>query len=328
MLNRTSTRIAAVVVTCLGVAAVAAQIAGPTLKPGQPKAEGQAPRQASDQAARTKSEDQVARQASDALVAAFNRGNASEVAALFLPNAELTDDAGNVHKGRKAIEEILTRFFERFPGAQLQQQIVSSRLLGSWLAIQDGVQTVVTKDGQEKSVNRFTAVLVHLEGGWAYATCQQEPDEQEPTLHDRLEPLSWFVGDWVDEGPDAAVAISCRWSDDKNFLLVDYDSKIRAKAGVKSTQRIGWDPLTQRVRSWVFDSDGGYGEGHWTHVDASWIIKSTAVMPDGQTGSATIVVEPAGRDKFVMKGLDRILGDDTQPDFEVTIARKPPQPAQ
>jgi uncharacterized protein (TIGR02246 family) len=328
MLKYSSMRVAAVLATCLSVAAVAAQKSAPAGKAAQTGPEDQGTRRASNKTVPTTQETQIAREASEALVARFNRGSASEVAALFLPNAELTDDAGNVHKGRKEIEEILTRFFERFPGAQLQQQIVSTRPIGSWLAIQDGVQTIVTKDGREKSVNRYTAVLVHLEGGWAYATCQQHPDEQEPTLHDRLQPLAWLVGDWVDEGSDAVVAMSCRWSDDENFLLVSYESKIQGKAGMRSTQRIGWDPLTQRVRSWVFDSDGGYGEGHWTPVDNSWIVKSTAVMPDGQTGSATIVLEPAGRDKFVMKGLDRILGDGTLPDFQVTIVRKPPQPAQ
>ena len=136
-----------------------------------------------------------------------------------------------------------------------------------------------------------------------------------------------MVGDWVDEGSDDVVAISCKWSEEKNFLLVNYESKIHGKEGIKSSQRIGWDPLAQQVRSWVFDTDGGYGDGRWTLVDGSWIIKSTAVMPDGQTGSATIVLEPAGKDKFVMKGLDRIVGDDTQPDFQVTIVRKPPQPS-
>ena len=260
-------------------------------------------------------------------MAAFNRGSASNVAALFLPNAELTDDAGNVHKGRKEIETILMAFFEKFPGAQMQQKITFSRLIASSLAIQDGEQTIVTKDGKERSDNEVTAVLLRLETGWAYATLQQRPKDEEPSLHDRLEPLSSPVGDWVDEDPDGNTVISCRWSDDKNFLMVNYESNIAGKAGLKSTQRIGWDPLTERVRSWVFDSDGGYGEGQWTRVDRAWIIKSTAVMPDGDTGSATIVIEPAGPDKFTLKGLDRILGDGTQPDFQVTIVRKPPQPA-
>lgn len=327
MLQCTSTRVAAVFVACLGVAAVAADRAGSAGKTTQAPAEKAAKPGAGSAAAATTAADAEMKKASDGLVAAFNRGSAKEVAAMFLPNAELTDDAGNVHKGRAAIEALLTRLFERFPGAKLQQQIASTRLLGSSLALQEGVQTITTKDGKEKSVDRFTAVLARPEGNWLYATCQQDADEPELTPHERLEPLAWFVGDWVDESPDAVVAISSRWSDDKNFLLVSYDSKIRGRGGIKSEQRIGWDPLTQQVHSWVFDSDGGYGEGRWTRVDQSWIIKSTAVMPDGDTGSATIIVEPAGPDKFVMKGLDRILGDGTQPDFQVTIVRKPPQAA-
>ena len=261
-------------------------------------------------------------------MAAFNRGSASDVAALFLPNAEFTDDAGNVHKGRKEIETVLTAFFKKFPGAQLQQKLKSSRPIASWMAIQDGEQTIVTKDGKEKSENEITAVLVRLETGWAYATLQQTPKAEETSIHDRLEPLAWLIGDWVDEDPEANIAFSCRWSEDKSFLTINYDTRMRGKNEIKSTQRIGWDPLTEQVRSWVFDSDGGYGGGYWTRVDKSWIIKSTAVLPDGQTGSATIVIEPVGRDKFVMKGLDRILGDSTLPDFQVPIVRKPPQPAQ
>lgn len=37
------------------------------------------------------------------------------------------------------------------------------------------------------------------------------------------------------------------------------------------TQRIGWDPLTRRLRTWVFDSSGSFGEGNWkaTRPDGS-----------------------------------------------------------
>lgn len=269
----------------------------------------------------------VGRTLSDAMVAAFNRGDAAAVAGLFLDGGELTDDAGNLHKGREAIQQLLGRFFQAYPGAKLQQEVDSGRMIGPWMAIQQGTQTIVTADGKEKAAHRFTAILVHLEGaGWSYATCLQSPEEREPSPRERLEALAWLVGDWTDESKEAVVSFSCRWSEDGNFLLVNYDSKSRGRSGVKSSQRIGWDPLTQRVRSWVFDSDGGYGEGHWTPADASWIIKSTAVMPDGQTGSATLVLEPQGRDKFVMKGLDRIVGEGTQPDFQVTIVRKAPAP--
>jgi uncharacterized protein (TIGR02246 family) len=261
-------------------------------------------------------------------VAAFNRGSASDVAALFLPEAELTDDAGNVHKGRKEIEALLTAFYQKFPGAKLEQKIKSSRTLAPSMIIQDGEQVIVTKDGKDKTENDITAVLIRHDGGWGYATLQQNPKDEDQSPHDHLAALSWLVGDWVDEDPNANVTFSCQWSEDKNFLLVNYESRFRDKAEIKSKQRIGWDPLTQKIHSWVFDSDGGYGDSKWTQVDNSWIVKSTAVMPDGTTGSATIVLEPVGHDRFIMKGLDRVYGDDTLPDFQVPIVRKPPQPAQ
>jgi uncharacterized protein (TIGR02246 family) len=323
MLKRNSVQIGAVLTACICTAVAAAQMAGIA---GQKITEPITAGQTVQPTAKPNKIEGAAR-ASDALTAAFNRGSASDVAALFLPNAELTDDAGNVYKGRKEIESILRAFFEKFPGAKLQQEIKSSRLIASSLIIQNGEQTIVTKDGKEKSNNEITAVLVRLETGWAYATLEQRPNDEEPSLHDRLEPLSWLVGDWVDEDPDANVSFSCQWSEDNSFLMMHYDSRIRGKSEIKSTQRIGWDPLTERVRSWVFDSDGGYGEGHWTQVDKSWIIKSTAVLPDGATGSATFVIEPVNRDKFIMKGLDRIYGDGTLPDYQVPIVRKPPKPA-
>ena len=135
------------------------------------------------------------------------------------------------------------------------------------------------------------------------------------------------MGDWVDEASDAVVQISCKWSDDKNFLLVDFNAQVRGKPALKSSQRIGWDPPPEKAKSWVFDSDGGYGEGMWTQVENRWVIKSTAVLPDGQTGSATIAMEPRDKDSFVMKGSDRIRGKMAEPDFEVTIVRRPPAPA-
>jgi uncharacterized protein (TIGR02246 family) len=309
-------RIAVVLAACICAAVAVAQIA---VTP--------APVQTAAQPATTTNITDPA-QASEALIAAFNRGSASDVAALFLPEAELTDDAGNVHKGRKEIEALLTAFFQKFPGATMQQKIKSSRAVAPSLVIQDGEQAIVTKDGKEKTENDVTAVLIRHDGSWAYATLQQNSKSEEQSPHDHLAALSWLVGDWVDEDPDANVTFSCQWSEDKNFLLVNYESRMRGKTEIKSKQRIGWDPLAEQVHSWIFDSDGGYGESRWTQVDNSWIIKSTAVMPDGTTGSATIVAEPAGHDRFILKGLDRVIGDDTLPDFQIPIVRKPPQPAQ
>jgi hypothetical protein len=169
--------------------------------------------------------------------------------------------------------------------------------------------------------------MIKEDGGWKIASAHEVEDDAALSPHQRLEPLAWFVGDWIDEGSDAVVQISCKWSDDKNYLLVDFNAKVRGRPALKSSQRIGWDPLTEKIKSWVFDSDGGHGEGTWCQIDNRWVIKSTAVLPDGQTGSATIVLEPQGKDSYVMKGFDRIRGKQAEPDFEVKIVRRPPSPA-
>ena len=59
---------------------------------------------------------------------------------------------------------------------------------------------------------------------------------------------------------------------------------------MKGSQRIGWDPSAKRLRSWVFDSEGGFGEGVWSKSGNQWIAKMTGVTSDGKTASSTNVI--------------------------------------
>jgi hypothetical protein len=195
------------------------------------------------------------------------------------------------------------------------------------LAIEEGKRVVSTKDDQASAATRYTWVMMKQQGAWKIASGREVEDDDSLSPHDRLKPLAWFVGDWVDEDSDAVIQISCKWSEDRNYLLVDFNAKIQGKPALKSSQRIGWDPLTGKIKSWVFDSDGGHGEGIWSQIENRWVIKSTAVLPDGQVGSATIVLEPQGKDSYLMKGFDRIRGKTAERDFEVKIVRRPPSPA-
>ena len=272
-------------------------------------------------------DEQAVRHVTQNLVKAFNAGSAEKAAALFFSGAELVDDAGNVHKGAAAIKDVLARFFQKFPGATSTMTPDSVRMVSPGLAIEEGRRVVSTKDDQSPAATRYTLVMIKQKGEWKIASGREVDDDDSLSPHDRLRPLAWLVGDWVDEGSDAVVQMSCKWSDDKNYLLVDFNAKIEGKPALKSSQRIGWDPLTGKIKSWVFDSDGGHGEGIWSQVDSRWVIKSTAVLPDGQTGSATIVLEPQDKDSYLMKGFDRIRGKSAEPDFEVKIVRLPPAPA-
>lgn len=267
--------------------------------------------------------DQPVRAAIAKLIEAFNAGDATAVSALFVPNAEFEDEAGQVHEGRDTIAALTTAFAERFPGAKMEAEIESVRLVTPQVALVEAIRTTTTADNVEKAITRASATLVEQNGQWLVAAIREAAAEIELAPHDRLEPLAWLVGDWFDEGTDASIEISCRWSEDQNYLLIDHTTKVAGETTLKTSQRLGWDPLKQQVRSWMFDSDGGYGDGEWTREGTKWTVKSSAVLPDGTVGSATFTIEPTSADRFVMKASHRVVGETTEPDRDVTVVRKP-----
>lgn len=271
-------------------------------------------------------EEQAVRERTAALVATFNKGDADAVAGLFLPDAELVDEEGTLHRGREQIADLLRRFFEAYPGAVLSQDIELVRTVGPDLAIEDGTRTISTSEGDSVSRSRYLVVWRRQDdGSWQVASARQYQEEP-PSPHERLLPLAWMVGEWIDESQDSLIRMSCKWSEDGNYLLRDFQVTVEGLEILNTTQRLGWDPLKRKIKSWAFDSDGGTAEGEWTEIDGRWVVKTTAVLPDGTTASGTIIYQPIDDDSFQMRGVDRIVGDEYEPDFEVTVVRKAPEP--
>jgi NADH dehydrogenase/NADH:ubiquinone oxidoreductase subunit G len=57
------------------------------------------------------------------------------------------------------------------------------------------------------------------------------------------------------------------------------------------------------------------------------LVEIGTKMPDGTTASATVILTVKDQDHFVVRSTDRIVAGAEEPDFELVIARKPPQPA-
>ncbi len=269
--------------------------------------------------------EQALQRESEATVKAFNAGDAAALAAMFLETGELVDEAGTVHAGKGVITELFAGFFRRFPKSTLEMLVTSSRPVGETLAVEEGQRRITTADGETAQV-RYVTLRSKQGDRWPIASYHEFTDDPLPGPQEMLQSVSWLVGDWVDEGPDGRTAISFRWSDDGNFLLGDYTMSAAGAGESKSVQRIGWDPATGQLRSWTFDSDGGFTEGRWDATDAGWVVKSAATMPDGVTGFATLMISVKDTDHFVVRGTDRIVGGVEEPDFEVTVSRRSPRP--
>ena len=100
----------------------------------------------------------------------------------------------------------------------------------------------------------------------------------QPANFERLKPLAWMVGNWIDEGDESVVISSCKST--RTGISSCRISRSAAGRDVLTVhQRIGWDPVARRIRAWLFDSDGGYGESIWTQAGDHWQLTATGVRP-------------------------------------------------
>jgi uncharacterized protein (TIGR02246 family) len=260
-----------------------------------------------------------------AFVKAYNAKDAKAIAALFTPDGQIEDKEGDINDGREAIERAFADLFADSPKKHIDVAVESIRFIGSDLAVEKGSTKETAADNEPPELDRYTVVHVKRDGKWQMALARDE-EGPPPSSHEQLKPLSWLIGDWIDDGGNVVVNSSCHWSEDGNFLLQEFKLQIAGKEAMKVSQRIGWDPVAKRVHSWVFDSEGGYGESEWIRDGEIWVIKATGVRPDGTTASATNTLVPAGKDGYVWRSRDRIVGDDIEQPVEVKVVRKPPEP--
>lgn len=266
------------------------------------------------------------RESASTFAKAYNAGDAKALASLFTEDAELRGEDGESIAGRAAIAAHFAEVLEDEKGAKLVIEIDTIRSLAPDVAIEEG-HTVLTSATGDVEPGRYEAIHVKKDGKWLQTRVRELP-APDPTPHERLKPLEWLLGDWVDEGPDSVVHSTCKWAEDENFLLRTLDVTVGGKVAMKITQRIGWDPTIKQIKAWVFDSVGGHVEQVWSRDGADrWVIKSSGVMADGRRATATNTLTKTGKDTATWTSADRTAGDEVTDDFdEIHLVRRPPPP--
>jgi uncharacterized protein (TIGR02246 family) len=272
------------------------------------------------------SEDEKAiRAVDDAFVRDYNRGDSKALAALFTDDAEAIEAEGDRYQGRDLIERRFAETFAASPGAKIAIEVGSIRFLSPDVAKEEG-HTVITPAKEARLVRPYTVLFVKRDGRWLLSSVREEPDPL-VSPHERLKDLEWMIGDWVDQAPDSEVRVNCRWSEDGNFLIRSFTVKQQGKPVMTVMQRIGWDPLARRIRSWEFDSEGGFGEGTWSRDGERWVVKHSGVRPEGVAASSTNVMVKERSDLVRWSSTDRVLGDESLPGADsYVLVRVPPPP--
>lgn len=258
-------------------------------------------------------------------VRGYNQGDAQTLADLFTEDAEVFEADGARYEGRDLIERSLAETFAADQGARIALEIEEVRFLTPDVAKEEGRSIVTPADGAP--VSRFYTVLfVKSEDRWRMASVREELD---PIIspHERLQELEWMVGDWVDEGSDLLVRVNCRWSSDGNYLLRDFTVRRQGQTEMTVHQRVGWDPVAREFHSWEFDSEGGFGEGHWSRDGDRWEVKQTGVRPEGVTASSTRILERESSNQVRWTLLDQVVAGEALPNAESSLlTRVPPAP--
>ena len=115
------------------------------------------------------------------------------------------------------------------------------------------------------------------------------------------------------------VRTNCEWSRNKNYLVRTFTASVEGNINLTGMQFIGWDAARKQIRSWVFDSDGGFAEGVWTKKGDRWMIRTTATLPDGKLASSTSIIQPLDGNQFSWQKVSRVVDGEILPNIEPVV---------
>jgi uncharacterized protein (TIGR02246 family) len=253
-------------------------------------------------------------------VETFNGNDAGAVAAFWTQDAvSLNEETGERTVGRDALQKEFAEFFAGNAGARLAGQIDQVRMIRPDVAVAEGEVSLVLPD-DEPVPSSFTAIMVKEGDQWLISSSQERGLPTPPTPYDALKDLEWLVGSWQDQGEDVRVNTTVRWSPSQSFLIRSFNAQFGDGEMVEGTQVFGWDPLNKTIRTWVFNSDGSYGDGTVSRNGEEWIVKMTQMLSDGRLGTATQVVKRVDNDTIEVQRIgETIDGADPVPASEPVV---------
>jgi uncharacterized protein (TIGR02246 family) len=255
---------------------------------------------------------------------AYDRGDAKTLTSFYAEDIDYIDQDGVETKGRGEMEKLFAENFQANPGAKINITMEEVKSLTPDVQVNRGVATVTATSGLTEST-RYAAVLAKKNDGWQI--CQlTETAAPAPSAFSQLEALKWLIGNWENKDADQTVESKVESAGDKNFLVRTFKLK-GEETQTDGWEIVGWDPDRQQIRSWIFDSNGGFGESSWSYDGGHWLIRASNVLPDGSRSTAENVLTKVDDNKFTWESQNRTLDGESQPSVpKVVVHRTPSKP--
>lgn len=274
------------------------------------------------EAAPSKQEQEV-RDRMKGLADAYNQADPKKVAAFWSETAHYTAADGSQLKGRDQIEKYFAKSLAANKGIKIEAYSAKFRFVTADVALGEGTLRT-SRPGESAESNGILSVHVKKDGDWYLDSVHETAITTTPSHYDNLKELEWFIGNWVDADENSTIEHKVEWVKNRNFIIDSFIVSVDGVADMHGMQVIGWDPSANTIRSWFFDSDGGFGEGLWTKNGKRWTVKANGVAPDGRLGKATHVYTAVDKDTYLWKSIGRKIGNDFMPNIEeVKVVRRP-----
>ena len=255
-------------------------------------------------------------------VAAFNSRDADKLASHWSAEGVYTNSVtGEQSVGRAAIAAEFKTIFAEPNVPKLAVATESIQLVSPNVALEKGTATV-TYSADEVVETSYSVVYTRQNGQWLIDRVTEETSQSERTHYDKLQQLEWMIGEWSLESDRYMVELNSNWTTNQNFIVRKF--KVTAEQTVESSglQIIGWDAKDKIIRSWLFDSDGGFVNGKWTPKDDGWSVQSVATLADGSIGSYTTLFRNIDNESYGWRKVNQIVDSELLPNLDEVIFRR------
>lgn len=252
----------------------------------------------------------------------YNGGDAEAVAKRWKVDAvSVQEETGERTEGRESLTNEFARFFADYPDAHLSGVLEHIKAIGNDAALVEGRVSLLL--GEESATETlFTAVLEREGGEWLIASSHERDVPQPASPYDALRELEWLVGAWRDETEGARATSTVGWSPNEAFLIRSYEAEFADGESFSGTQIFGWDPMTQEIRTWTFNSDGTFGDGVVSRSGEDWMVKLNQVQIDGRLATGVTVITLLDEDTLqVQKIAESIDGEPLPVSEPIIVAR-------
>jgi uncharacterized protein (TIGR02246 family) len=251
-----------------------------------------------------------------ASIKAFNDRDAAAVAANWTAEGEYIRNDGEAVRGRADIQKGYAEFFKTLKGKPtLEVQTDGLSFPSADSALSQVTLRLKNEQGEVIGSNWRNTMLVREGGQWKVAVVQEW--DRDTGLDDSLKDLEWLIGTWDMTNNNRTVTTTYEWDDNKVFIRGKYTVKEGAKVVESGTQMFGKDNADGGVRSWVFQSDGGFGGGLWSREGKNWNVDFYGVTPDGKRLTATVIYVHVDANTFTWQSVNQAVDNapiaNTQP---------------